>query len=129
MITPVWAGSWFSLQIQMLLNGIKLLPELINLGVLFFVGLETTGSASGADTLQHTIDDGHIASDGNATSKGRCTGNVEGSTNGGSSSNGSVGIGGQRLGDGKSRADGGRSGNGEGITERGCYVNMERRTT
>ena len=120
MITPVWTGSWFSLQIQMLLDGIKLLPELINLGVLLFEGLETTASTSGADALQHTIGDGDIASDGNATSKGRCTGNVEGSTNGGSSGNGSGGVGGQRLGDGKSRADGGRSGNGEGITERGC---------
>ena len=127
MITPVWAGPWFSLQIQMLLDGIKLLPELINLGLLLFEGLETT--ASGADALQHTIGDGDIASDGNATSKIRCTGNVKVSTNGGSSGNGSVGVGGQRLGDGKSRADGGRSGNGEGITERGCYVNMERRTT
>ena len=104
----------------MLLDGIKLLPELGNLGLLLFIGLETT--ASGADTLQHAIDDGDIASDGNATGKGRCAGSIEGSTDGGSSDNGSVGAGGQCLGDGKSCADGGRSGNGEGITERGCYV-------
>ena len=103
----------------MLLDGIKLLPELGNLGLLLFIGLETT--ASGADTLQHAIDDGDVASDGNATGKGHCAGSIEGSTNGGSSDNGSVGAGGQCLGDGKSCADGGRSSNGEGITERGCY--------
>ena len=102
------------------LDGIKLLPELGNLGLLLFIGLETT--ASGADTLQHAIDDGDIASDGNAAGKGRCAGSIEGSTDGGSSDNGSVGAGGQCLGDGKSCADGGRSSNGEGITERGCYV-------
>ena len=129
MITPVGGGRLMvRLQIQMLLDGIKLLPELINLGLLLFEGLETTG-APGADALQHAIDDGDIASDGNTTSERRCAGSVEGSTNGGSSTNGSIGVGGQRLGNGKSFADGGRSGNGEGITERGCYVGMERRTT
>ena len=108
------------LQVQMLLDGIKLLPELINLGILLFEGLETTG-APGADALQLAIDDGDIASDGNFTTERRCAGNVEGSTNGGSSGNGSIGVGGQRLGNGKSIADGGRSGNGEAGTERGCY--------
>ena len=118
------------LQVQMLLDGIKLLPELINLGILLFEGLETTG-APGADALQHAIDDGDIASDGNVTTESRGAGSVEGSTNGGSSGNGSIGngsigsgslgLGGQRLGNGKSSADGGRSGNGEGGTERGCY--------
>ena len=107
------------LQVQMLLDGIKLLPELINLGILLFVGLEAT--APGADALQHAIDDGDIASDFNVTTESRCAGSVEGSTNGGSSGNGSIGVGGQRLGNGKSVADGGRSGNGEAGTERGCY--------
>mmetsp|Transcript_9501 Transcript_9501/g.22392 ORF Transcript_9501/g.22392 Transcript_9501/m.22392 type:complete len:285 (-) Transcript_9501:288-1142(-) len=106
------------LQVQMLLDGIKLLPELINLGILLFEGLETTG-APGADALQHAIDDGDIASDGNVTTESRGAGSVEGSTNGGSSGNGSIGNGGQRLGNGKSSADGGRSGNGEAGTERG----------
>ena len=66
------------LQVQMLLDGIKLLPELINLGILLFEGLETTG-APGADALQHAIDDGDIASDGNVTTESRCAGSAEGS--------------------------------------------------
>lgn len=114
-----WGRLMVHLQVQMLLDGVKLLPELINLGILLFEGLETT--APGADALQHAIDDGDIASDFNVTTESRCAGSVEGSTNGGSSGNGSIGVGGQRLGNGKSVADGGRSGNGEAGTERGCY--------
>ena len=128
MITPVGGGRlivYMYLQIQVALDGIELLSELINLGLLLFEGLETTG-APGADARQHAIDDGDIASDGNAISESRCTGSVEGSTNGGSSGNGSIGVGGQRLGNGKSFADGGRSGNGEASTERGCYIKMDR---
>ena len=120
MITPVWGAVRRSLQIQMLLDGIELLPELSNLVLLLFIRLETT--APGADTLQHAIDDGDIAGNGDAISKGRCAGSIEGSTNGGSSDNGSVGAGGQSIGNGESCADGGRSSNGEGITERGCYI-------
>ena len=46
MITPVGGGRlivYMYLQIQVALDGIELLSELINLGLLLFEGLETTG--------------------------------------------------------------------------------------